>query len=76
MQKKYPIGNDDMILQKTTYTFDVSVWELTWWFFAGAKMVFLEPGEEKNPGAIISAIELNGVTVMHFVPSMLGAFLT
>ena len=76
MHKKYPIDNEDVILQKTTYSFDVSVWELTWWFFAGAKMVFLAPGEEKNPGAIIAAIEQYAVTTMHFVPSMLGAFLT
>ncbi len=76
MQRKYPIDGEDVILQKTTYIFDVSVWELTWWFFAGARMVLLAPGEEKNPGAIISAIEQYGVTTMHFVPSMLGAFLT
>lgn len=76
MHKKYPISTDDVILQKTTYIFDVSVWELTWWFFAGTRMVFLAPGEEKNPGAIISAIEQYAVTTMHFVPSMLGAFLT
>lgn len=76
MQRKYPIGAEDVILQKTTYTFDVSVWELTWWFFAGARMAFLVPGGEKNPGAMIEAIERYGVTTMHFVPSMLGAFLT
>lgn len=75
MHKKYPIGENDVILQKTPYTFDVSVWELTWWFWAGAKMVFLEPDGEKNPAAIISAIEKYGVTTIHFVPSMLGAFL-
>lgn len=76
MHKKYPISDADVILQKTTFTFDVSVWELTWWFFAGTRMVFLEPGGEKNPASIITAIERYGVTTMHFVPSMLGAFLT
>ena len=75
MQKKYPISEDDVILQKTTYTFDVSVWELTWWMYTGSTMVFLKQGEEKNPNSIIEAIEANGVTTMHFVPSMLGAFL-
>ena len=75
MQKKYPIGEGDVILQKTTYTFDVSVWELTWWMYTGATMAFLEQGEEKNPNSIIKAIEAMGVTTMHFVPSMLGAFL-
>lgn len=75
MQKKYPINEDDVILQKTPYTFDVSVWELFWWSFTGSKVVFLEPGGEKDPEIIIRAIEKNSVTVMHFVPSMLNAFL-
>ena len=75
MQRKYPIGIEDVILQKTTYTFDVSVWELFWWFFAGAKVYFMAPGGEKDPGAITDAIEKHSVTTMHFVPSMLNMFL-
>ena len=75
MQKAYPIGEGDTILQKTPYTFDVSVWEMFWWSAQGAKVCFLKPGGEKDPGAIVEAIEKNGVTTMHFVPSMLAAFL-
>ena len=75
MQKKYPIDAQSTILQKTPFTFDVSVWELFWWSFAGAKVCMLEPGAEKDPRAIILAVEQNEVTTMHFVPSMLGAFL-
>ncbi|WP_312578100.1 condensation domain-containing protein, partial [Clostridium sp.] len=41
MQKKYPIGEKDTILQKTTYTFDVSVWEILWWSLVGAKVCML-----------------------------------
>ncbi|MBA9085511.1 amino acid adenylation domain-containing protein/non-ribosomal peptide synthase protein (TIGR01720 family) [Fontibacillus solani] len=75
MQKKYPIGEADVILQKTPYTFDVSVWEQFWWAIQGAKVVFLEPGGEKDPAVIIEAISRNQVTTLHFVPSMLSAFL-
>ncbi len=75
MQKKYPIGAQDVILQKTPFTFDVSVWELFWWFFIGAKVCFLVPGGEKEPHTMIEAIDKNKVTVMHFVPSMLSLFL-
>ncbi|RXE59147.1 non-ribosomal peptide synthetase [Acetivibrio mesophilus] len=75
MQNKYPIGKEDTILQKTPYTFDVSVWELFWWFFVGSKVCFLEPGGEKDPGAIIDEVEKNDITTMHFVPSMLNMFL-
>ncbi|WP_273479177.1 amino acid adenylation domain-containing protein, partial [Acetivibrio straminisolvens] len=75
MQRKYPIGKEDTILQKTPYTFDVSVWELFWWFFEGSKVCFLEPGGEKDPGVIIDEVERSGITTMHFVPSMLNMFL-
>jgi len=74
-QKNYPINENSTILQKTPYTFDVSVWELLWWTFAGAKVCMLNPGGEKNPEEIIDAIEKNHVTTIHFVPSMLSVFL-
>ncbi len=75
MQKKYPIGESDVILQKTPFTFDVSVWELFWWSFQGATVCLLAPGGEKDPEEIMKAIEKNKVTTLHFVPSMLGIFL-
>jgi amino acid adenylation domain-containing protein len=75
MQRAYPIGYEDIILQKTPYIFDVSVWEIFWWSLQGASVCLLACGEEKNPGAIIDAIEKNKVTTMHFVPAMLNTFL-
>lgn len=75
MQKCYPIGEKDTLLQKTSFAFDVSVWELFWWGITGAKVCLLKQGYEKFPQAICDAIEKNEVTVVHFVPSMLGAFL-
>ncbi|MCK4259319.1 MAG: amino acid adenylation domain-containing protein [Halanaerobiales bacterium] len=75
MQKSYPIGESDTILQKTTYTFDVSVWEFFWWSLYGAKVCLLPPGGEKDPAVIVSSIEKNTITTMHFVPSMLNIFL-
>lgn len=75
MQKKYPLGPGDTILQKTPFFFDVSVWELFWWSMVGAGVCFLVPGGEKFPQAITAAVLENKVTVMHFVPSMLSVFL-
>ena len=75
MQKKYPIGNDSCILQKTPFTFDVSVWEMFWWSFTGASVCMLDPGGEKDPELIIRAVERYRVTTLHFVPSMLSIFL-
>jgi amino acid adenylation domain-containing protein len=75
MQKTFPIGPGDVILQKTPTTFDVSVWELFWWSWTGAAVAMLEPGAEKDPGALAAAIERHRVTTLHFVPSMLTSFL-
>lgn len=75
MQKKYNLDEKDVILQKTPYTFDVSVWELVWWYFVGAKVFMLEPGAQKFPDKIIDTIYRYNITTMHFVPSMLNAFL-
>jgi D-alanine--poly(phosphoribitol) ligase subunit 1 len=75
MQRAYPIGKGDVILQKTPYCFDVSVWELFWWALQGASLCFLMPGAEPNPLHIIDTINRQRVSVMHFVPSMLNVFL-
>lgn len=75
MQHAYPIGAGDVVLQKTPFYFDVSVWELFWWALQGAAMCFLAPGGERNPLVIVDTIKRHHATVMHFVPSMLSVFL-
>ncbi|WP_054740681.1 non-ribosomal peptide synthetase [Cellulosilyticum ruminicola] len=75
MNKMYPIDEKDVILQKTPYTFDVSVWELFWWSFTGASVYMLQPEGEKDPEIIAEAIVKHNITTMHFVPSMLNIFL-
>uniref|UniRef100_UPI0013571877 amino acid adenylation domain-containing protein n=1 Tax=Paenibacillus puerhi TaxID=2692622 RepID=UPI0013571877 len=75
MHERYPIGASDVILQKTAFTFDVSVWELFWWAMVGASVCLLTPGGEKSPERIRETIRRYGVTTMHFVPAMLHAFL-
>jgi amino acid adenylation domain-containing protein len=75
MQRAYPIGRGDVILQKTPYCFDVSVWELFWWALEGATLCLLMPRGEAIPQAIVEAVKRHRVNVMHFVPSMLNVFL-
>jgi D-alanine--poly(phosphoribitol) ligase subunit 1 len=75
MQNAYPLVEEDVILQKTPYYFDVSVWEIFWWAVTGAKMCFLRPGGEKIPLIIIETIKKYNVSTLHFVPSMLNLFL-
>ena len=75
MHEKYTLEKGDVILQKTPYTFDVSVWELFWWSMYDGCLQILIPEGHKDPAEIISGIEDGKVTHMHFVPSMLNAFL-
>ncbi|MFB6320141.1 amino acid adenylation domain-containing protein [Saccharicrinis sp. FJH54] len=76
MQKEYPINSSDTLLQKTTITFDVSIWELFWWSFTGASVVLLPNTHEKNPARLFDCIEKEKITVVHFVPSMFNASLS
>ncbi|GIJ42392.1 non-ribosomal peptide synthetase [Micromonospora andamanensis] len=75
MQRRYPLHADDVLVQKTPISFDVSVWELFWWAFAGARLVLPRPGAHRDPRTLLTAVARHGVTVIHFVPSMLGPFL-
>ncbi|MBP1998989.1 amino acid adenylation domain-containing protein [Paenibacillus shirakamiensis] len=75
MQHMFALESSDVILHKTPSTFDVSVWEIFWWAITGTKVAVLPADEEANPVEIIKAIEENKVTTLHFVPSMLNAFL-
>lgn len=76
MQQQYALTPADVVLQKTPYSFDVSVWEFFWPLITGARIVMAEPGGHRDPVYLAGAIDEFGVTVMHFVPSMLRAFLT
>ena len=74
-QSLFPLKREDIVLQKTTFCFDVSVWELFWPLTAGASMVLAESGEQKDYQYLKKLINERKITVVHFVPSMLDAFL-
>lgn len=75
MQKRYQLDERDVVLQKTPYSFDVSVWEFVWPLMSGARVVFAEPGGHMDVNYLQRLIDGAGVTTLHFVPSMLRAFL-
>ncbi|WP_344931115.1 AMP-binding protein, partial [Aquimarina addita] len=75
-QEHYKLNpKEDVVVQKTNFCFDVSVWELLWPLISGTKLVFLHPEGHKDPIYLKEIIDLYRVTTIHFVPSMLGAFL-
>ncbi|MDW6065026.1 amino acid adenylation domain-containing protein [Streptomyces sp. FXJ1.4098] len=75
MQDQYGLDSDDRVLQKTTSSFDVSVWEFFWPLAVGATLVLAKPEGHKDPGYLASLIQRKAVTTLHFVPSMLEVFL-
>ncbi|WP_370949206.1 amino acid adenylation domain-containing protein [Amycolatopsis sp. cg5] len=74
MQDEYRLGPDDRVLQKTPSSFDVSVWEFFWPLITGATLVVAKPDGHKDPAYLVSVIEAESVTTVHFVPSMLRSF--
>ncbi|MET7995456.1 non-ribosomal peptide synthase/polyketide synthase [Amycolatopsis sp. NPDC005232] len=76
MQHEYRLGADDRVLQKTPSSFDVSVWEFFWALREGAAVVFARPDGHRDPAYLAEVIRTHGVTTLHFVPSMLAAFLS
>ncbi|EPK4079069.1 non-ribosomal peptide synthase/polyketide synthase [Pseudomonas aeruginosa] len=75
MQQAYGLGVGDTVLQKTPFSFDVSVWEFFWPLMSGARLVVATPGDHRDPAKLVALINREGVDTLHFVPSMLQAFL-
>src|SRR5580704_10387154 len=75
MQGAYGLDGSDRVLQKTPYSFDVSVWEFFWPLMTGACLVVARPEGHKDPDYLVKLIQSAQITTLHFVPSMLRIFL-
>jgi len=74
MQEAFQLTEADAVLQKTPFSFDVSVWEFFWPLMTGARLVAARPEGHKDSGYLVSVIRDEHITTMHFVPSMLQVF--
>jgi len=74
-QHTYRLDDTDRVLQKTPYSFDVSVWEFFWPLIAGACLVVARPDGHKDPSYLVDLIVNERVTTIHFVPSLFQVFL-
>ncbi|MFJ8039081.1 amino acid adenylation domain-containing protein [Kitasatospora sp. NPDC096147] len=74
MQDRYRLDATDRVLQKTPSSFDVSVWEFFWALCEGAAVVLAEPEGHKDPGYLAELVRAERISTLHFVPSMLTAF--
>lgn len=75
MQKAYQLDENDRVLQKTPFSFDVSVWEFFWPLISGAQLVVASPEVHKDSVALVNLILREKISTLHFVPSMLTSLL-
>jgi amino acid adenylation domain-containing protein len=72
-QGRFPLRADDIVLQKTPFTFDISVWELCAPLLAGARLVVARPQAHRDCRYLIDCVRSHGVTQLHVVPTLLHA---
>lgn len=75
MQDQYGLDPRDRVLQKTPFSFDVSVWEFFWTLMSGARLIVARPQGHQDPAYLAQLVDEAEVTTLHFVPSMLQVFL-
>jgi amino acid adenylation domain-containing protein/non-ribosomal peptide synthase protein (TIGR01720 family) len=66
---------DDVVLQKTPFSFDASVWEFWTPLMVGAKLVMAKPGGHQDPAYLVNTIVAENVTLLQLVPSLLEMLL-
>ncbi len=75
MQDEFQLTSQEVVLQKTPFTFDVSMWEFFWPLLFGAQLVVAEPEVHQHPQQLAQIIDKYQISVIHFVPSMLKTFI-
>ena len=61
MQEAYGLDASDTVLQKTPFSFDVSVWEFFWPLMTGARLVMARPDGHKDPQYLTEVIETENI---------------
>ena len=75
MARALGITGDDVLLQKTPATFDVSLWEIFLPYVTGARMVIPVPGGHRDVAYVSRLVSDQSVSVIHFVPSAFTHYL-
>lgn len=73
--KTFAVNQTDVILQKTPFSFDASVWEFWAALMTGAKLVMAKPGGHQESNYLIKTIEAEKVTFLQVVPTLLEILL-
>ncbi|MBQ4836000.1 non-ribosomal peptide synthetase [Pseudoalteromonas luteoviolacea] len=75
LQHQFKMQPNDKILQKTQISFDVSLGEILWPLTSGGTLILAKPGAQSDPDYLTDTIVAQGITIIHFVPSMLQLFI-
>ncbi len=75
LDRRFPLGRNDIFMLKTPFTFDVSATELFGWFMGEGSLFVLDKNGEKNPKLILAEIKKHHVTHINFVPALFRLFL-
>jgi amino acid adenylation domain-containing protein len=76
LQSHHPLTpSEDRVLQKTSYGFGISEWEIFWPLLTGATMVLARAEGQKDPAYLYERVLTTHTTTAFFVPSALDAFL-
>ncbi|BCZ23729.1 non-ribosomal peptide synthetase [Mycobacterium senriense] len=73
---EYRIDDTDRLLQVASPSFDVSMGEIFGTLIMGARLVIPRPDGLRDIGYLTGLLAREGITSMHFVPSLLGLFLS
>lgn len=71
MQLRFPLDAGDVVLQKTPFVFDASVWEILAPLLAGARLELAPPGSHADGAYLADAVGRLDVTTLQVVPSQL-----
>lgn len=75
LQERYPFGPDDSALFKTSPGFDVSIWEIFWPLYHGARLVICREGGHRDPGHLARLVERFPISTLFLSPTVMGPFL-
>ena len=73
---EYRVSSHDRLLQVASPSFDVSIGEILGTLICGARLVIPRPDGLRDIGYLTDLLQREGITSMHFVPSLLGLFLS
>ncbi|MEV7390542.1 MULTISPECIES: non-ribosomal peptide synthetase [unclassified Streptomyces] len=75
MQRQYPFGPGDSALFKTSPGFDVSIWEIFWPLWHGARLVVCRPDSHGDARHLARLVEEHRITTLFLVPTVMSPFL-